>query len=105
MTRVTTFTNRNGDFAVKDVVCFVVFNPDGSPIFSTCRRKMKAACMAFEEMQDRHWDQIAADGFRVMKLFASGYDRTDQSLISIEQWVVEVGGFEPSDPLLDGEAA
>ena len=105
MSRVTTFINRNGDFAVKDVVCFVVFNPDGWPLFSTCRRKMKDACMAFEDEQNRDWDEIAADGFRVMKLFASGYDRTDQSLISIEDWVINTGGFEPTDPAVEGETA
>lgn len=90
--RITVFTNRLGQYAVKDVVCFVVFNPRGMPIFSTCRRKMKDACMAFEEIQDRDWDQIAADGFRVIKLIASGYDRTDQSLVSIDEWVVDLGG-------------
>lgn len=102
MSRVTTFINRNGDFAVKDVVCFVVFNPHGMPLFSTCRRKMKDACMAFEDQQNRDWDEIAAEGFRVMKLIASGYDRTDQSLISIEEWVVDLGGEDVAD---EGTAA
>ena len=88
--RVETFINRNGDYAVKNVVCFMVFTPKGWPMFETCRRKMKDACMALEDMQDRDWDDAAAEGFRVMKMFSSGYDRTDQSLISIDQWVVEV---------------
>jgi len=92
MSRVTIFTNRHGQYAVKDVVCFVVFNPHGTPLFYTCRRKMKDACMAFEEERDMDWDAIAAEGYRVIKLIASGYDRTDQSLISIDHWVVELGG-------------
>ena len=73
-----------------DVVSFVVLTPDGRPVFETCRRKMKDACMALEDKQDRDWDDAAAEGYRVMKMFSSGYDRTDQSLISIDQWVVEV---------------
>lgn len=98
MKRVELFTNRHGQQAVRNVVCFIVFNPKGWPVFQTCRRKMKDACMAMESVDDRGWDELTEEGYRVMKMFSSGYDRTDQSLLSIDQWVVEVGGFEPVDP-------
>jgi hypothetical protein len=90
MARVKTFINKHGQYATTDVVSFMVFSPSGSPIYRTCRRSMKDACMAFEDEMDRDWDEIAAEGYRVMKLFSSGYDRTDQALLSIDNWVVEV---------------
>lgn len=86
------WTDETGRFKINNIVCFMVVDPEGWPIYPTCRRKMKDACMAFEEMEDRDWDAIAADGFRVMKLFAGGYDRTDQALLTVDDWVVDLGG-------------
>lgn len=105
MSRIETYTNSRGKFSVRGIVCFVVFTPTNYPIFTTCRRKMKDACMAFEDATDRDWDELANEGFRVMKLFSGGYDRTDQSLISIDQWVVDTGGAEVEDPETEEQAA
>lgn len=92
MGKVETWTDGNGVFRMKGIVLFIIVTPEGYPIYPTMRRKMKDACMAFEGMEGEDWDHIQPKGFRVMKLFAGGYDRTDQSLISINDWVVDIGG-------------
>lgn len=83
------FKNSLGQRAVRNVILFVVFDPKNRPILKTARRHMKDCCIEAEEMMDRDWEDLAADGFVVMKLIAAGYDRTDQAMISCDDWVIE----------------
>lgn len=89
--RVVTETP-DGRTKVQGVTCFVVAKPNNILMFQTCRRKMKHACMAFEEWSGRNWEDAAEEGFKVMKLYGSAWDKTDQSLMTINDWVETIYG-------------
>lgn len=82
----------DGRLKIKGVTCFVVTSPKGGFLFETCRRKMKDACMAFERQTGADWEDAADKGFKVMKMHGSAWDKTDFSLLSINDWVETIYG-------------
>ena len=91
------FTDRDGTIKVKEVVVFVVVSPLFGLVLTTVSTKMKDACIRAEDMFDEEWVQLSDKGFRVFKLFAGGYDRTDQSLISVADWTDLEPAYSPLD--------
>lgn len=101
MNKLTPLRNKNVFYTfdsnpvvkVKDITLFVVVTPKFGILFQTARAKMKDSCISAEDIFDEDWMAMVGKGFRVMKLFAGGYDRTDQSVISIDEWTDQEEDF------------
>jgi hypothetical protein len=86
--------NEQGRKRVRGLVCFLIMTPDNFPLFKLVRRKMKDACMAFEDAYGVDWDDATTEGYTVMKLFGTAVCKTHESLVSIDDWVEVIGEEE-----------
>lgn len=83
------YMDDDGRMKVKDAVFFVVVQ-DERLISKTCRRRLKDTCLAFEDLTGIPWEDAARRGAKVFKLFSNGHDKTQESLASISEWMIEL---------------
>lgn len=79
--------NAYGKTKIENMFCYVPVSPNMAPNYPLCRRRMKDACMAWENKFDEDWEEAVKQGWIVVKIYGTGVCKTDQSLLSIDDWV------------------
>jgi hypothetical protein len=71
---------QTGRYLIERCKFYIIVGPPQSPLPQTGRRKLLDTICAFEDRTGRTWPDLVADGFKVMKVFASLVDCTDQAM-------------------------
>lgn len=77
---------KQGFHKIESCHFFVIAKFPKDVIYKTSRRKLKHTVMLFEEMTGKPWEQLSAEGYMVMKVYAELVDRSFNVAEDYENW-------------------